>query len=118
MIAPNRPAGTAWDPGSGPDPFVDLYCPATATAITSSTDIARDSLMPVWTLSSSCVLTAQVLSTTGFAFRVFDSDFPSDDEIAPRTVVRLSSSELLAGTASRGPVASLTNIMFAITLVP
>lgn len=107
-----RISGNSWDLATPPDPYVDLYCPATETSPTDSTPSVTDSSNPTWS-SGGCVMTAAQLLSAGFAFAVYDEDGVSaDDRIASKTTVMVTAADLMAGTLMRGPMSSLTSITF------
>lgn len=107
-------SGSGWDSfGGDPDPYVDLHCPSSG-GITDSTSSVSDTTMPSWS-DGECVMTAAELMSSGFAFAVYDADGilgGADDLIAPKTTVRPTSADLMAGTVMRGPVSALTSITF------
>lgn len=89
--------GVAWDAlGGAPDPYCDLYCPGTASAITSSTAVVADTFSPVWS-TGGCVMKASDLLTLGFKVGVYDEDVSSDDTIAPAGPISVAERDLLAG---------------------
>jgi hypothetical protein len=120
-INPTKTDGSGWDfAGGDPDPFVRMFCPATASSQTSVTTPAGDTLTPAWT-TGSCTITAQALTSTGFAFELFDDDSflgGADDRISPKVTKVLTDAELLSGAVSHGATSGLTSIRFTLTLVP
>lgn len=120
-IAASKPDGSNWDGfGGAPDPYVRLFCPASMGTETSATSEASNTTSPTWT-NGSCRLTAQQLTTTGFAFDAFDGDGffgGADDLIAPKTTKVLTEMDLLSGAVTHGPVSSLTSVRFVITQTP
>lgn len=89
--------GVAWDAlGGAPDPYCDLYCPSSATTITSSTPFVDDVFMVTWS-TGGCVMKASDLLTLGFKIGVYDDDATSDDTIASPGMITVSEAELLAG---------------------
>ncbi len=114
-VAPTKLSGSGWDPGgAAPDPYVQLFCPATSSSFTDRTASASTTLTPSWS-DGECVMTAAQLMSTGFAFAVYDADGllgGADDLIAPKTTVMVSGADLMAGTLTRGPVSALTSITF------
>lgn len=121
MINASKPDGAGWDSfGGAPDPFVRMFCPATATSQTSVTSAASDTRSPTWT-TGSCTITAQSLTSAGFAFEVFDDDAflgGADDRISPKITKVLTDADLLSGAVSHGASSGLTSIRFTLTLVP
>lgn len=117
-VAATKIGGSSWDSfGGDPDPFVNVYCPATSSSVTASTSTVDNSYTPTWT-SGECTMTAAALMSAGFAFSVYDSDGVlggADDLIAPKTTVVLTSATLMAGTVTRGPISALTSITFTLT---
>lgn len=117
----SKPSGSGWDSfGGAPDPYVDLYCPASASSITDSSSSVDNSYQPTWS-DGECTVTADQLMTTGFAFAVFDSDGllgGADDSIAPKTTKVLTEAELRAGMVSHGATSGLGSIQFSLTRVP
>lgn len=117
-INPSKPSGSGWDSfGGDPDPYVDLYCPATASGITDSSSSASDTLTPSWT-DGACVMTAAQLMSAGFAFAAYDEDGllgGADDLIVGKTTVPVTASDLMTGTISRGPSSGLASITFSFT---
>lgn len=90
-------SGVAWDAlGGAPDPYCDLYCPGTATTITSSTGIPQDTFSPTWT-TGGCILKASDLIAKGFGIGVYDEDVSADDTIAPAGVISVTEAQLAAG---------------------
>lgn len=89
--------GVAWDAfGGAPDPFCSLWCPATATTVTSSTPSVTDSFAPTWT-TGGCVMKASDLLTVGFDIAVYDEDVSSNDTIAGAGTITVTEAQLLAG---------------------
>lgn len=119
-INATKPSGSNWDTLGDPDPYVNLYCPATASSVTDATSSLDNAYQPMWT-DGECTMTADELMTTGFAFSVLDSDGllgGSDDSIAPKTTKVLSESDLRSGTVSHGATSGLASIRFTLTRVP
>lgn len=110
-----------WDNGSNPsDVYIKMWCPATASSVTSSTDFDPDTNSPTWTMGGQCTLTAQQLTTTGFAFQAIDDDgLFGEETVCSRTTVVLTAAELLGGSSfMRGPVGGVTSITFSVMQVP
>lgn len=117
-VTMRKPNGDNWDGfGGEPDPYVNLYCPATASSITVTSSEASNTLTPSWT-TGSCVLTAAQLLSAGFAFSVYDADGffgGADDLILAKTTVPVTTADLMAGSISRGPASALVSIAFTFT---
>lgn len=87
-----------WDFGAGaPDPFVQLWCPATAVAVTSTTSAASDTFMPMWS-NGSCTMKAGDLLATGYGVAVFDEDVSVHDVISSKGTIKPTENTLVAGS--------------------
>lgn len=107
--------GTSWDAdNSPPDPYVDLFCPAGASTITSTTPAVQDTLSPTWS-TGGCIMKASDLLSSGFAFQVWDQDVLSDDPVCPRTTLSVNQSDFVGGELH--PTAGALQAMI-IKLVP
>jgi hypothetical protein len=115
-VVKNDNNGTPWDADSSPDPKVNLYCPAPASGVTSTTEISSNTFAPSWT-SGGCILQAKDLLTSGFAYQVIDDDglLSSGDSITGKTVVSVSNADLIAGKATTPAVDGLVSINIALT---
>lgn len=119
-INSTKPSGSNWDTLGDPDPYANLYCPATAGSVTAATSSLNNDYQPMWN-DGECTLTADQLMTTGFAFSVYDSDGllgGADDLIAPKTTMVVTESDLNSGTISFGATSGLMSITFSLTGVP
>jgi hypothetical protein len=116
-ISPTKTGGAGWDTLGDPDPYVNLYCPASSTTITDASSDVTNSYTPTWT-DSECTMTAAALASSGFAFSVYDADGffgGADDLIAPKTTVTVTEPNLMTGSVVRGPISTLISITFTFT---
>jgi hypothetical protein len=96
IIAAKNGAGGDWDVGGGaPDPYVHLWCPATATTPVV-TPTVNDTLTPTWA-TGSCTMKAKDLLTAGFALQVFDEDISFADPVSTKQTIVATESQLQAG---------------------
>lgn len=111
-IAPTD-LGSDWDvDGSPPDVVVQLFCPSSATSVTSSTEEVQ-SFQPSWVLGE-CTMSASELTSLGFAFRVLDVDTVIDDQITPELTVTVTQDQLSRGLVEIAPVSGLTGLRIAL----
>lgn len=97
-ITPTIPGTTTtWDLTSPPDVIVNLWCPATAAAVTSSTPEATDSYNPTWS-TGGCLMKASDLMSQGFAISAFDNDPVGSDPITSKGTIIVTEAQLIAGT--------------------
>lgn len=118
QVTMKKTNGDNWDGfGGAPDPYVNLYCPATAASITDTSSEASNTLSPTWT-DGECVVTAAQLLADGFAFSVYDADGffgGADDSIIGKTTVTVTMADLMAGSRAHGPGSALVSISFSLT---
>lgn len=114
QVAPDN-FGVGWDSfGGAPDTFLELWCPATQSNITSSTPTVTNDYAPTWT-SGSCTATAAQWLADGLGFDAWEDDGLSDDLMTAFTVVPLSETDLRAGTKTIGPAEGLDSLTFTLT---
>lgn len=90
--------GSDWDSLDGPDLFVQMYCPATATTASWRSATVENQNTATWA-TGGCVMTSAELQQTGFAWAVTEADdFFGDDIVAGKTVQKLTSAQLVSGT--------------------
>ena len=90
--------GNDWDFGGGaPDPFVQLWCPPSASSVTSQTPSVTDSFSPTWS-TGGCVMKAKDLLALGYAAEVWDADVSSNDIIAGKSNIAVTEKQLLQGS--------------------
>jgi hypothetical protein len=108
--------GGSWDPLSGaPDPYVTLWCPASAAMVTAKTPTANDTFTPGWgDTMGSCIMSAGDLETVGFAVEVDDEDLTTPDNIFAKAVVKPSDADLLAGFMIVSDTGSLMSLRLAL----
>lgn len=107
--------GASWDPGGGaPDPFVNLYCPASAAAITSATPFVSDTFTPTWT-TGGCTMSAKDLMAAGVGIEVWDDDNLVNDLIAAKGTIVVTEEDLRAG-AITGITNKTTLISLSVSL--
>lgn len=89
--------GNDWDVGAGaPDPFVQLWCPASAVSVTGTTPTAYDTYSPTWS-SGGCVMKAKDLFVFGYGLAVWDEDISVNDVIAPKGTITVTENLLVQG---------------------
>jgi hypothetical protein len=106
--------GSTWDAGGGaPDPFVSMWCPATAATVTGTTPAVSDSFTPTWS-TGGCIIKAKDLLASGYAAQVFDEDVSFNDPASVKFVVSVKESDLLKGdmTLSSLPNISTMRVLF------
>ncbi len=102
-----------WDDNSLPDPFIQLWCPSTATSVTSTQPTVSNTTVATWT-TSNCVVTAAQLFSSGFDFAVMEEDFAFNDTIQGRTRVTVQPTHLRNGSFV-GSSANIVSITFTFT---
>jgi len=104
-----------WDFGAGaPDPFVQLWCPSTASSMTSQTPTASDTFSPKWT-KGGCVMKAKDLMATGYGIEVFDDDLNASDVIASKATIKPGESDLLQGSMTLSNSSTLVTLKIVLT---
>lgn len=88
--------GSDWDVGAGaPDPFVQLWCPATSS-VPVQTATAADTFMPTWS-TGGCLMKEKDLISTGFGVQVWDEDISSNDAISGKGTIVATDMNLTDG---------------------
>lgn len=106
--------GADWDFGGGaPDPFVTLYCPSTAAAVTSTTPTVTDSFTPTWS-TGGCVMKAKDLMGLGYAIQAWDEDVSVNDPICGKGTIVPKESDLFAGTMNLAALPNLISLNVAL----
>ncbi len=103
-----------WDVGAGlPDPYVSLWCSSIANdAIYTPT--VTDSLTPTWTMGG-CTMKAKELLALGFSVAVSDEDIAVHDEIASKSIVKVTEKDLLSGSIAISKGSTLIDLKIGLS---
>jgi hypothetical protein len=98
--------GSSWDgDGSAPDVFVSMQCPGATYSSTAEVE----SYTPAWS-SGGCTAKASQLLAEQWVFRLWDSDFSSNDTITDAFGFQFTEKHFTAGSVSFGAAGGMTSL--------